>query len=58
MPKVRESAVSYLIQHVLPRSNILFIIEGDADVQTLTATLAYNFLPGRARNETHGEGLH
>lgn len=37
MPKVRESAVSHLMQGALPQSNIFFIIEGSADVQTLIA---------------------
>lgn len=35
MPTARAAAVSYLIQRGFPRSNILFIIEGDSDVQTL-----------------------
>lgn len=37
MPKVREPAVSRLMQGALPQSNIFFIIEGSADVQTLIA---------------------
>lgn len=56
MPKVRESAVSYLMQCALPQSNILFIIGGNIDVQTLIKMPNCNFLPYHSRNEIDGEG--